>query len=67
MSDLVGNPGDRFSRVTAHMVFIRHLTLFQVVQQDTEAYMLIFGGKEKQGTNFGIKPLPVWKCKLKKV
>lgn len=39
----------------------------KVFQQDTEPYMLIFGGKEKQATNFGIKPLPVWKCKLKKL
>ena len=41
--------------------------LFQAIQQDTEPYMLIFGGKEKQETNFGIKPLSVWKCKLKKL
>ena len=40
--------------------------IFQANQLDTSPYMLIFGGKEKQGTNFGIKPLTVWKCQIKK-
>ena len=31
MSDLVGNPKDRFSRVTAHILHVKHALFFQYI------------------------------------